>query len=86
MMGALLGEDVTPPDVDHNITLLMSDWQIAEDGTLSDKFANRHSIAHGGYLLNFARAFLSKDQVNELDRARFRLINAVTNRIFPINI
>ncbi len=86
LMGPLIVEDDTPPDVDHDITVLLSDWQMHEDGTLSDNFADMHSVAHGGYLGNFARAFLSKDRVRAGDRVRFRLINAATNRIFPITI
>ncbi len=86
MMGALIVEDETPPDVDQDITVLMSDWRMSEDGSLSDTFADRHSVAHGGYLGNVARAFLSSDQVRSGDRVRFRLINAATNRIFPLSI
>lgn len=83
MMGPLIVEDDTPPDVDHDITVLMSDWQMREDGSLSDEFTDMHSVAHGGYMGNFARAFLSQNQVRMGDRVRFRLINAATNRIFP---
>ena len=86
MMGALIVEDETPPDVDHDITVLMSDWRMQEDGSLSDEFTDMHSVAHGGYMGNFARAFLSKDEVKTGDRVRLRLINAATNRIFPIAI
>lgn len=86
MMGALIVEDETPPDVDHDITVLMSDWRMQEDGSLSDEFTDMHSVAHGGYMGNFARAFLSKDEVKIGDRVRLRLINAATNRIFPIAI
>jgi FtsP/CotA-like multicopper oxidase with cupredoxin domain len=86
MMGALIVEDETPPDVDHDITVLMADWQMLEDGRLSDKFADMHSVAHGGYMGNFARAFLSQDQVKTGDRVRLRLINVATNRIFPVAI
>lgn len=86
MMGALIVEDETPPDVDHDITVLTSDWQIQEDGSLSDEFTDMRSVAHGGYIGNFARAFLSQEQVRIGDRVRFRLINAATNRIFPIAI
>jgi len=43
-----------------------------------------HYISH--YMGNFARAFLSKDEVKIGDRVRLRLINAATNRIFPIAI
>ena len=86
MMGALIVEDETAPDVDHDITVLMSDWRMSEDGRLSDEFTDMHSVAHGGYMGNFARAFLSQDEVKTGDRVRFRLINAATNRIFPIAI
>lgn len=86
MIGALIVEDETAPDVDHDITVLMSDWRMQEDGSLSDEFTDMHSVAHGGYMGNFARAFLSKDEVKAGDRVRFRLINAATNRIFPIAI
>jgi FtsP/CotA-like multicopper oxidase with cupredoxin domain len=86
MMGALIVEDKTPPDVDHDITVLMADWQVQEDGSLFDDFNDMHSVAHGGYMGNFARAFLSQDQVKTGDRVRFRLINAATNRIFPVAV
>ena len=86
MMGPLIVEDETPPDIDHDITVLMADWQMQEDGSLSDEFTDMHSVAHGGYMGNFARAFLSQDQVKIGDRVRFRLINAATNRIFPVAI
>lgn len=86
MMGALIVEDDTPPDVDHDITVLLSDWRLGEDGTLSDEFTDMHSVAHGGYMGNFARAFLSRDHVRTGDRVRFRMINAATNRIFPVTI
>ena len=86
MMGPLIVEDDTPPDVDHDITVLMADWQVQEDGNLSDDFVDMHSVAHGGYMGNFARAFLSQDQVKTGDRVRFRLINAATNQIFPVTV
>lgn len=86
MMGPLIVEDDTPPDVDHDITVLISDWLMAEDGSLTDNFADMHSVAHAGYMGNFARAFLSKSEVKTGDRVRFRLINAATNRIFPVAV
>ncbi len=86
MMGALIVEDETPPDVDHDITVLMSDWEIEKDGSLSNNFSDMHSITHGGYMGNFARAFLSQNEVKTGDRVRFRLINAATNRVFQISV
>ncbi|WP_299560289.1 multicopper oxidase family protein [uncultured Sulfitobacter sp.] len=86
MMGPLIVEDDVPPDVDHDITVLLADWRIREDGTLVDEFADMHSVAHGGYMGNFARGFLSRSQVRKGDRIRLRLINAATNRIIPLRI
>ncbi|MFG6538519.1 multicopper oxidase family protein [Sulfitobacter sp. CS16] len=84
LMGPLIVEDDTSPDLDHDITVLLSDWRMKEDGSLVDEYTDMHSVAHAGYMGNFARAFLSKDSVKKGDRVRFRLINAATNRIFPL--
>lgn len=86
MMGPLIVEDDMPPDVDHDITVVLSDWIINEDGSLSDDFTDMHSVAHAGYMGNFARAFLSQAEVKKGDRVRFRIINAATNRIFPLTV
>ena len=86
MMGPLIVEDDTPPDVDHDITLILSDWKMQEDGSLVDEYSDMHSVAHAGYMGNFARGFLSKSQVRVGDRVRMRLINAATNRIFPVQV
>lgn len=86
MMGALIVEDDTPPDVDHDITVLISDWLINEDGSLSNEFTEMHGVAHGGYMGNIARAFLSDTRVKMGDRVRLRLINVATNRIFPVAV
>ena len=86
MMGPLIVEDDMPPDVDHDITVMISDWVLNEDGSLSTEFADMHTVAHGGYMGNFARAFLSTSSVKLGDRVRFRVINAATNRIFPLAV
>lgn len=84
MIGALIVEEDTPPDVDADITVIISDWWMNEDGSLVEEYATMHSVAHAGYMGNFARAFLSKPSVQSGDRVRFRLINAATNRVFPL--
>lgn len=84
MMGALIVEEDAPVDVDHDITALISDWMLDGSGALIEEYTDMHSVAHGGYMGNFARAFLSRDAVQIGDRVRLRLINAATNRIFPI--
>ena len=86
MIGPLIVADDTPLDVDHDITVLISDWLMNEDGSLSNEFTDMHSVAHGGYMGNFARAFLSRSEAKIGDRVRLRLINAATNRIFPMAV
>ena len=86
LMGPLIVEDDEPLDLDHDITVILSDWRLNEDGSLADAFTDMHSVAHAGYMGNFARAFLSQDWVREGDRLRLRLINAATNRIFPLTL
>lgn len=86
LMGPLIIEDDQAIDVDHDITALFSDWLIDASGQLSEKFMDTHSVAHAGYMGNFARAFLSQKSVYKGDRIRLRLINAATNRIFPIGL
>ncbi|WP_299962354.1 multicopper oxidase family protein [uncultured Roseobacter sp.] len=84
LMGPLIVEDDAPIDVDHDIAVVLSDWRMERDGTLIEEYADRHSVAHAGLLGTFARAFFSQDEVKTGDRIRLRLINAATNRIFPI--
>ena len=84
MMGPLIIEDDDTIDVDHDITAVLSDWRMERDGTLIEDYADRHSVAHAGLLGTFARAFFSQDEVKTGDRIRLRLINAATNRIFPV--
>ena len=86
LMGPLIVEDDAPLDLDHDITVILSDWIIDEDGSLVDEFTDMHSVAHAGYMGNFARGFLSRSEVQQGDRIRLRLINAATNRIFPLSI
>ncbi|NRB05895.1 MAG: multicopper oxidase family protein [Rhodobacteraceae bacterium] len=86
MMGPLIVEDDTPIDVDQDITAILADWRMERDGTLIEEYTDRHSIAHAGLLGTFARAFFSSENVRVGDRIRLRLINAATNRIFPLAI
>ncbi|WP_299207625.1 multicopper oxidase family protein [uncultured Tateyamaria sp.] len=86
MMGPLIVEDDEPVDVDHDITAILSDWLMERDGALIEEYADRHSVAHAGLLGTFARAFFSRREVQVGDRIRLRLINAATNRVFPLAV
>ncbi len=86
MVGSLIVEEETPPDVDHDIAAILADWRMEENSRLTDEFTDMHSVAHAGYMGNFARAFLSQSSVRIGDRIRLRLINTATNRIFPLTL
>ena len=86
LYGALIVDDPTPQDVDHDIVALIDDWLVTEAGELDEDFGNRHDLSHAGRVGNFARAVLSQDTVKLGDRIRLRMINAATARIFALTL
>ena len=85
LYGPLIVEEETPPDVDHDLTVMIDDWRITDEGTLAEGFDSMHDQAHGGRLGNFARALISPQAlVQKGDRLRLRLINVATDRVFPV--
>ncbi|MGV6850216.1 MAG: multicopper oxidase family protein [Marinibacterium sp.] len=86
LYGPLIVDEAAPPAVDHDVTVLIDDWRMDEDGTLAGGFGNTHDFAHGGRLGNFARAMASVDRVRRGDRLRLRLINAATARVFEVDL
>lgn len=86
LYGPLIVEETTPPAVDHDVTVMIDDWRLQEDGTLVGGFGNMHDMAHAGRLGNFARAIPSVSEVRRGDRLRLRLINAATARVFDLRV
>jgi FtsP/CotA-like multicopper oxidase with cupredoxin domain len=87
LYGPLIVEELTPPDVDHDLIVLIDDWRMTEAGTLADGFENMHDQAHQGRLGNYARALVEPSTpVRRGDRVRLRLINVATDRIFPVEL
>ena len=86
LYGPLIVEEVNPPAVDRDITVVLDDWRLERTGALQEDFGNRHDFSHGGRMGNYARALFSTDTVRRGDRIRLRLINAATARMFPVTI
>lgn len=84
LMGPLVVEENTPPDVDHDIVAMFADWRLQEDGTMAEGFGNMHDMAHAGRMGNFARVFLPETELRTGQRIRLRLINGAVDRIFPL--
>lgn len=86
LMGPLIIDEATPPDVDHDICAVLADWRLTREGQFTDDFGNRHDIAHAGRMGNYAKAFLPDVTLKQGARIRLRLINASVDRIFPLII
>ena len=86
LYGPLIVEERDPPRVDRDITVVLDDWRLTEDGALHPSFGDRHDFSHAGRLGNYARAFFSAATVRRGDRVRLRLINAATARTFKVRI
>ena len=86
LIGPLIVEETSQIDVDEDITIILSDWLMNNDGQLIEEFSDMHSVAHAGFMGNYARAIFSKTKIHMGDRVRLRLINAATNRIFPLKL
>ena len=86
LYGPLIVEEADPPQVDHDITVILDDWRIDETGAIVGGFGNMHDFSHAGRLGNYAKILPSRDSVRLGDRIRLRLINTATARVFPIRI
>jgi FtsP/CotA-like multicopper oxidase with cupredoxin domain len=84
LYGPLIVEETVPPDVDHDITVILDDWRLEQTGEMMGGFGARHDFAHGGRAGNFAKAMISLAEVPRGVRVRLRLINTATARIFPV--
>ena len=87
LYGPLIVEEPTPPDVDHDLIIMVDDWRITDEGTLAGGFDSMHDQAHQGRLGNFARALVEPATlVRRGDRVRLRMINVATARISLSNL
>ncbi len=87
LFGPLIVEEPTPPQVDHDLIVMIDDWRMTDAGALAEDFENMHDQAHQGRLGNYARALIEPGiAVRRGDRVRLRLINVATDRIFPVEV
>ena len=88
LYGALIIEERTPPLVDHDVVVFVDDWRLYEDATQAGDFENRHDQAHAGRIGNFAKAIFQglNSPIKLNQRIRLRLINAATDRVFPLSL
>lgn len=90
LAGALIVEEETPVDVDRDITLVVKDWRVDEDGAIhEDSFGSLHDASHAGRLgniLTFNGAWLETVPARAGERIRLRFISAANSRVMRFDI
>jgi FtsP/CotA-like multicopper oxidase with cupredoxin domain len=85
LFGALIVDENTPPDVDHDIIAMTFDALLATDGRFDPVYHQAH-YATGGRLGNYRRLFMWDATIQTGQRVRLRLINPSVDRVFVLNI
>lgn len=88
LYGILIVDEVAPPDVDHDISVVLDDWRLNEAGAITEDFDQMHDWTHAGRIGNFVKATM-RPQVVKLrrnDRLRLRLVNVAVDRIMQIGL
>ncbi|HEY5720181.1 MAG TPA: multicopper oxidase family protein [Gammaproteobacteria bacterium] len=90
LYGALVVEEANPPEVDRDLTWVLSDWRLDENAAQSEDFGDLHDRTHAGRVGNAVAlngvypeegtAFT----VRSGERLRLRLVNAATARSFAL--
>jgi FtsP/CotA-like multicopper oxidase with cupredoxin domain len=90
LYGPLIIDDDDDPAVDHDITLMIDDWRLDQDGQIDTaSFGSLHDWSHGGRLGNWLTVNGLSDPkffVKAGARLRLRLISAANARVFAIKI
>lgn len=88
LYGPLIVEETKPPVVDRDVTWVLDDWRLGEDGQIHDSFHNMHDMSHAGRIGNLASLNgVNSDRfaVRAGERLRLRLINAANARSFALS-
>lgn len=87
LSGVLVVEEADPPDIDADLTLVLDDWRMTETAALHAGFGAFHDLSHAGRLGNYVTVNGGWNWTHPLrrrDRARLRLVNTATARIFDL--
>ncbi|MCF6273056.1 MAG: multicopper oxidase family protein [Rhodobacteraceae bacterium] len=86
LYGALIVEEPNPPEVDHDITVIVDDWRLGDDAQIDPDFSQIHDWSHAGRLGNFLKASLSPTltEVKKNQRLRLRFICVATDRVMRL--
>jgi FtsP/CotA-like multicopper oxidase with cupredoxin domain len=80
-------EAAAPLAADRELTWVLDDWRLTQDGLISEDFGNMHDVVHAGRLGNTATLNGGSPEtipVRAGERIRLRLLNAANARIFGL--
>lgn len=90
LYGTIIVEEKTPPDVDQDITWVLSDVMLNKEASIVANFKNLHDAAHAGRLGNVILTNGQRSpatlEVRAGERIRLRLVNSASARIFRIKV
>ena len=87
LYGALIVDEPQPPEVDRDVTWMLSDWRLLKNAEISSDFGNMHDVSHNGRVGNTVTVngrIREEFAVRAGERIRLRLINAANARIFGL--
>lgn len=94
LYGALIVDEVAPPDVDDDLVWVLADWLLAADGAPRADFEDPRDASHAGRIGNLVTvngvAAMHRDadpaplRVSAGARIRLRLLNAASARVFAL--
>ena len=89
LYGPLIVDSPDDPRVDHDVVLMIDDWQLNKEGQIREKsLGSLHDWAHAGRMGNWVTVNGMSNpgyQLNLNSRVRLRLINAANARVFELN-
>lgn len=89
LAGALIVEEREPIKVDQDLVLLIKDYKVEADGTLTENFGTLFDKAHAGRIGNVITVNGAHEAIFPVrsgERVRVRLINASNSRVLKLNI
>ena len=88
LYGLLIVDEAEPPEVDHDISVVLDDWRLRESGEIIEDFDQMHDWTHAGRIGNFVQASLLPQisQLRRHERLRLRLVNVAVDRVMMIGI
>lgn len=87
LSGALIVEEVEPPNVDRDLVWVLGDWRLAPDASIVNDFGNSMEVMMAGRIGNVVTIngrVPETISVGSGERLRLRLINAAAARIFGL--